>query len=254
MSSVRRDLSIFNKFDFKRKPVGVKFLLMKPDGIGKLDKSMSFCEMLREAQEAGPFYAVKENFECVGPILLGMVENDPIFESGQVGPRLGIFEEARANQRLYQYIPRLERNTVNYVAFSPLDKLSFEPDVLILAADDIQLEIILRAMSYSTGKMWDSKGTPVMACAWLYVYPYVNRELNFILTNVSHGMRAKEVFPGGLILISIPYDLLPLIIENLNKIEWLPSMYTEGKEFHDRKFREVIQDVTQQVQTEQGQE
>jgi len=253
MSSLRSDLSIFNKFDFKRKPVGVKYLLTRPEGIGKLEKGLSFCEMLREAQEASPFYAVTENFECVGPILLGMVDNDPVFESGQVGPRLEIFEEARANQRLYQFIPRLERGTVNYVAFATLDKLSFEPDVLILTANDIQLEIILRAMCYSTGKMWDSKATIVMACAWLYIYPYVSRELNFILTNCSHGMRAKEVFPEGPILVSIPYDLLPLIIENLQKIEWLPPMYTEGKEAHDRKFREVINAVNQQVQADKNQ-
>ena len=251
MSPIHRNLSIFNKFNFKRRPVGVKFLLTKPDGIKKLGKNLAFCEMLREAQDGSPFYVVKENFECVGPILLGMVESDPIFESGQMGPRLGIFEEARANRRLYPYIPRLERNTVNYVAFSSLDKLSFEPDVLILAADDIQLEIILRAMCYSTGKMWESKGTPVMACAWLYIYPYISRELNFILTNLSHGMRAKQVFPDGFILVAIPYDLLPLIIENLSQIEWLPPMYTEGKEAHDRKFQEVIEDLTQQLKTQQ---
>ena len=252
MSSLKRDLSIFNKFNFERKPVGIKFLLFKPDGIEKLDKNISFCEMMREAQEGNPFYAVKENFECVGPILMGMVENDPIFESGQVGPRLEIFEEARANQRLYQFIPRLERNTVNYVAFAPVDKMSFEPDVLILSVNDIQLEIILRAMCYSTGKMWDSKATIVMACAWLYIYPYVSRELNFILTNLSHGMRAKQVFPEGTILVSIPYDLLPLIIENLKKIEWSPAMFIEGKEAHDRKFREVISAVTQQLESDKS--
>lgn len=251
MSPAHRDLSIFNKFNFAKRPVGVKYLLTRPDGIKKLDKQLAFCEMLKEAQEGSPFYAVKENFECVGPILLGMVDPDPIFESGQMGPRLGIFEEARANRRLYQYIPRLERRTVNYVAFSPLDQLSFEPDVLVLAANDIQLEIILRAMCYSTGKMWESKGTPVMACAWLYVYPYVSRELNFVLTNLSHGMRAKQVFPEGFILIAIPYDLLPLIIVNLSQIEWLPSMYTEGKEAYDRKFQEVIEDLTAQLKSQQ---
>lgn len=251
MSPAHRDLSIFNKFNFAKRPVGVKYLLTRPDGIKKLDKQLAFCEMLKEAQEGSPFYAVKENFECVGPILLGMVDPDPIFESGQMGPRLGIFEEARANRRLYQYIPRLERRTVNYVAFSPLDQLSFEPDVLVLAANDIQLKIILRAMCYSTGKMWESKGTPVMACAWLYVYPYVSRELNFVLTNLSHGMRAKQVFPEGFILIAIPYDLLPLIIVNLSQIEWLPSMYTEGKEAYDRKFQEVIEDLTAQLKSQQ---
>ncbi|MDH5782037.1 MAG: DUF169 domain-containing protein, partial [Dehalococcoidia bacterium] len=149
MSSIQQDLSIFNKFNFERPPVGIKFLLGKPDGIKRLDKTLAFCEMLREAQEAPPFYVTKEDFECVGPLILGMEEPDPIFESGQIGPRLGIFKEARANRRIYPVIPRLTQGTVNYVAFSSLDKLSFEPDVLIFTANPSQAEILLRAHSYT---------------------------------------------------------------------------------------------------------
>ncbi len=250
MSSAVRDLSIFNKFDFKMKPVGIKFLLFKPDEIEKLDKNLSICEMLREAQESDPFYATLDNFTCVGPILTGMADSDPVFESGHIGQSLHIFEEARANRRLYHYITTLERNSVNYVVFSPLDKLTFEPDVLILSTDATQLEIILRAMCYSTGKMWTSKGTPVIACSWLLTYPYISGELNYIITDVSHGMKAKQVFPPGTILISIPYDQLSHIIEGLQKIEWQPAMYTEGREAHDRKFRETIESLHQKLQSQ----
>jgi uncharacterized protein (DUF169 family) len=250
MSSAVRDLSIFNKFNFKMKPVGIKFLLFKPDGIEKLDKNMSICEMIREAQESAPFYATLDNFTCVGPLLTGMADSDPVFESGHIGESLHIFEEARANRRLYYYITKLERNSVNYVVFSSLDKLTFEPDVLILATDATQLEIILRAMCYSTGKMWTSKGTPVIACSWLLTYPYVSGELNYIITDVSHGMKAKQVFPSGTILVSIPYDQLSHIIEGLQKIEWQPAMYTEGREAHDSKFRETIESLHQKLQSQ----
>jgi uncharacterized protein (DUF169 family) len=250
MSSAVRDLSIFNKFNFKMKPVGIKFLLFKPDGIEKLDKNMSICEMIREAQESAPFYATLDNFTCVGPLLTGMADSDPVFESGHIGQSLHIFEEARANRRLYYYITKLERNSVNYVVFSSLDKLTFEPDVLILATDATQLEIILRAMCYSTGKMWTSKGTPVIACSWLLTYPYISGELNYIITDVSHGMKAKQVFPSGTILVSIPYDQLSHIIEGLQKIEWQPAMYTEGREAHDRKFRETIESLHQRLQSQ----
>ena len=135
MSSIQQDLSIFNKFNFERPPVGVKFLPTKPDGIERLDKILDFCEMLVEAQNGSPFYVAKENFTCIGPLLLGMVEGDPIFQSGQVGPKLEVFKEARANRRIYQYIPKLAKDTANYVVFSPLDKLSSEPDVLIVTAN-----------------------------------------------------------------------------------------------------------------------
>lgn len=250
MSPAAKDLSIFNEFNFEMKPVGIKFLLFKPDGIEKLGKNLSICEMIREAQDSEPFYATVDNFTCVGPIITGMAESDPVFESGHIGQTLNIFEEARANRRLYHYITTLERNSVNYVVFSPLDKLTFDPDVLILASDPTQLEIILRATCYLTGKKWTSQGTPVIACSWLTTYPYISGEINYIITDVSHGMKAKEVFPAGTILISIPYDKLSHIAEGLRKIEWYPSMYTDGREAHDQKFRETVESLHQKLQSQ----
>ena len=249
MSSIQRDLSIFNKFNFERKPIGVKYLLTKPDRIAKLNKKLALCEMLKEAQAGSPFYAEKEDFECVGPFLLGMVEPDALFESGQVGPRLGVFEEARANRRLYQYIPMLAKNTVNCVAFSPLDKLSFTPDVLVVSANPSQAEILLRAISYTTGKMWHSKLTPVMGCAWIFIYPYVSGELNYLVTNLVHGMKGRQVLPDGVFLISIPYDLLPSTIENLHHIEWVLPEYTQDRDTNSRKFEDLIETLTKELQT-----
>jgi uncharacterized protein (DUF169 family) len=250
VSSTTPDLSIFKKFKFNLKPIGIKFLLFKPDGIRKLNKKLAICEMFREAQKTEPFYAAIDNFNCVAPILLGMVEGDPVFESGHIGPTLGIFEEARANRRLYYYLTKLEKNSVNYVAFASLDKLTFTPDILMLSADPTQLEIILRAMCYATGKMWESKGTPVIACSWLTTYPYISGELNFIITDVSHGMTAKQIFPPGTILISIPFDKINQIIEGLEKIEWQPALYTEGREAHDRKFEEAAASLHKRLESQ----
>ena len=245
-----RDLSIFSQFNFRLKPIGLKFLLFKPEGLRKLDKKLALCEMFKEAQQKEPFYAEVDNFNCVGPILTGMADSDPVFESGHIGQSLHIFEEARANRRLYHYITKLERGSVNYMAFSSLDKITFEPDLVILAADGVQLEIILRAMCFATGKMWTSKGTPVIACSWLTTYPYISGEVNYILTDVSHGIRAKQIFPAGTILISIPYDQLDNIIRGLQKIEWYPAFYSEGREAHDRKFEEAAENLHKKLEAE----
>ncbi|HSL60281.1 MAG TPA: DUF169 domain-containing protein [Desulfotignum sp.] len=96
------NLSVFKKFNFEYPPVGVKFLLLKPRSISRLEKKLSFCEMLKEAQDADPFYAAQDNHECkAGPFLLGMADSDPVFESGQIGPKLGVYDDPRANRRLY---------------------------------------------------------------------------------------------------------------------------------------------------------
>jgi uncharacterized protein (DUF169 family) len=247
MNSLRRDLSIFNKFKFERKPVGVKFLRTRPHGMKRLDKILDFCEMLVEAQNGNTFYVTRRNFTCVGPLILGMVDSDPVFESGRVGPELEIFKNARANRGIYRFLPKLAKNAANYVAFSPLDNLSFKPDVLIVTADPSQAEIILRANSYTTGNMWSAKGTPVAACAWLYIYPYVSGELNFMMPCFSFGMKSSRLFPEGVLLVSIPRDLLPSIVKNLRDMKWVPHSFTIGGEEHKKKARRIVETLRQKI-------
>jgi len=248
MNSIKRYLSIFNKFNFERQPVAVKYMLQKPKGIARLKKPIALCEMLREAQEEGPFYVGKEDFECVGPFLLGMVEPGELFESGQVGPRLGVYEEPRTNRKLYQYVSMMHKNTVKYVAFSPLDKLSFNPDVLVITANPNQAEIILRAASYVNGKMWHSKLTSVMGCSWIFIYPYVSGELNYHVTNLVHGMRGRKVLPDGMFVISIPFNLLSEITENLRNIEWVLPEYVHDRDTNARHFVELIQTLEKEAE------
>jgi uncharacterized protein (DUF169 family) len=243
-----RDLSIFNRFNFERPPVGVKFRLNRPQGLNKLDKGLAFCEMLGEAQKSPPFYATEDNFTCMGPVVLGMREADPIFASGQVGPKDGIYKEARANRRIYNYIPKLARGTVRYVSFSPLDRLSFDPDVLIITANPSQAEVLLRAYCYTSGKMLATRSTPVLICAWLYIYPYVSGELNYSVTGLGFGMKARAILPEGLMLISIPYDSLPMLIENLQDMEWVPPLHRLSEEEKLEQFQRTVDELEREYQ------
>jgi len=243
MSPYDLDYSILDKFDFERKPVGVKFLPNKPKGIKKLDKVLDFCEMLVEAQEGKAFYAGKEEFTCIGPLLLGMIDEDPVFESGRVGPKLEAFKDDRANRRIYDYLPRLPKNVINYVAFAPLDKLTFEPDILIVLATTSQAEIFIRAKAYTTGEMWTARGTPVAGCSWLYLYPYQSGEMNFTVTGFGFGMRSRRLFPEGRILFTIPWDKLPGILKNLEEMTWVPHSYTIGGEAHKKKVKRIAEEL-----------
>jgi uncharacterized protein (DUF169 family) len=228
MRALITDLSVFKKFNFDKPPLGIKFQFFRPEGIRPLaqDSNLSFCEMLTEAQKAdAPFYFAKENNEtCVGKILLGMQPMEPFAESGQIGEKLQIFQEARANCAFYQHVPRFEKNVVNYVVFAPVDKLTFEPDLLIITADHEQSEIVMRSMTYSTGELYNSRTTPVMGCAWIYIYPFQSGKVNFIVPDMVHGMKARELFPKNSIVISIPYRWIPVIGHNLGEMTWhLPS-------------------------------
>ena len=164
-----------------------------------------------------------------------------------MGPRLGIFKEDRANRRIYQYLPRLPRNSVTYVAFSPIEKMNFEPDLLIILATIEQAEIILRAKSYTTGEFWSAKGTPVAGCAWLYIYPYLTGDINFTVTGFGFGMKSRRLFPEGRILMTIPWDQIPKLITNLQEMEWVPESYTLGPEGHKKKVRRIIEELKKET-------
>jgi uncharacterized protein (DUF169 family) len=238
MSQLSLDLSIFNKFNFKGPPVGVKFMFHKPEGIERLDKNIAFCVMVKEAQERGtPFYADLKNNVCIPAAYVWGYDLPKVVEGGYLGAALQAFKEAYACRRIYEIVPRLEKGTVNYIAFSPLDKLSFDPDLLIIVTDDTsQAEIILRAMSYTTGKILSSKTTNVLGCAWLYAYPYLTGELNYITAGLGFGMRVNKAFPLGRQIISIPYDWLPTIVRNLQEMPWVPTSYSDESGEFDKKL------------------
>ena len=111
-----------------------------------------------------------------------------------------------------------------------LQKITFEPDLLILMGNTSQAEIVLRALSYSTGELWDPKATPVLGCAWLYIYPFQSGKVNYTVTGLAFGMKSKRVFEEGQMVISIPYNWIPTITQNLQEMEWVLPSYTDGLE------------------------
>ena len=241
MTVMKRDLAVLDGFDFDVQPVGVKFSAERPGSVGRLGENLAFCEMLKRAQEGNAFYADAENHSCeAGLYVLGQADAPEPFVSGRFGAGLKIFEEPRAASRLYQYIPKIGRGVTNYVAFSPLDKLPFEPDVLILLANTNQTEILLRAMSYRTGEMWQSKFSSAIGCAWIYIHPYLTGELNYTITGLGHGLKRRKLFPEGQQLVSVPFDLLPSLLQTLQDMPWvLPAYKPDGQEYVERLLVEL---------------
>ena len=242
------DYSALDKVGLELPPVGVKFSYFKPEGIPPLapELDMSLCEILRYCQsESHPFYFSRENKEsCIGKIILGMQQFEPFEESGQIGQHLGVFDDARANHNLYQYAPRLSQGIANYVLFSPANKLTFEPDVLVIAARPNKAEIIMRAVTYSTGELFKSVCTPVMGCAWFLVQPFKTGEVNFIVPAFVHGPRGRELYSEDTILISLPYRWIPTVMQNLERMELHLSSHNSKQEYYD-EFGGIMKDLSE---------
>jgi len=227
MRPLQTDLSVYSQLKLEKQPVAINYCLHKPEGIEKLDKQLGFCEMVKEAQQRGtPFYFTREDENCIGKFFLGMRDDIPRSnDGGMLGVKLEIFQDGRANARHRTFVPHFDTGMVNYVVYSPLDKLRFEPDVLVILATPRQGETIMRAMIYSTGELFESRGTLVGNCASLYIYPYLSGKVNYMVTGMSYGMNGRRVYPDGMMLISIPYQWISTITQNLKEMKLVPHGY-----------------------------
>ncbi|MEJ2739663.1 MAG: DUF169 domain-containing protein [Dehalococcoidia bacterium] len=233
MAFTKDDIAVLDKFNFEIPPVSVKFSTRQPEGVERLDRTIAFCEMLAWAQKGNAFFVDHNNHTCdAGPYVLGMADAPAPFIGGEFGAGLQIFESPRSASRLYNYIPTLKKGSVNYIAFSPAGRLLYDPDVLILLTRAEQTEILLRAMSYRTGQIWESKSSAAIGCAWMYIYPYQTGKLNYFVAGLGHGMKRRKLFPEGMQIISIPFDLLPSMMQTLKEMPWtLPAYKPDGMEF-----------------------
>ena len=250
MAAKLQDFSVLDKFNFERKPVGVKFLITRPEGIKRLEKELNFCEMTREAQEGNAFYVGPEDWVCVGveQMILGMKDPEPLLVSGAFGGEEGLFKGANACRAMYDYLPRMPKGSVQYVAFAPADKLTFDPDVLVITANINQAQTVLRSINYSNGLPFVSKATPVVACAWIYVYPVVSGELNYFITGLGLGMQALNIFPPGLFLISVPFQRIPTMLENLEEMPYSPSTAPgPGGPEHRKRVNQMMVEMRKKI-------
>jgi uncharacterized protein (DUF169 family) len=214
-----RDYAVLKEFDFKYQPVGVKFFPARPGGIKKLGKPLSMCEMVKEAStNSKPFYVSGPDFVCFEKMLLGFEDPEPILVSGLFGASDRLFREARACRRMYDYLPYMKKGSVHSVGFSAMDKLPFDPDVLVIVADTLQAQTLLRAINYSTGEPITARFMPVCMCAWMLNYPIQTGKMNFFITGLGLGMQQLAVYPPGLFVISVPWPQIDTLLDNLREM------------------------------------
>ena len=189
-------------------PVAVKFYAVKPENFGlkykHTDKRMSLCQFVSYAQKThSSFYIDKTNEDCMGRTVLGMVQEPPLGASG-----------------LYYNIPTAIRDTINYVIFSPIDQCEFNPDVVVFVGDTDMADIVMRATSYISGDLWESKSSSVLSCAWTYMYTWLSGKVNHCQTGMHHGMGRRKVYPKGLHIVSVPYQKLDEVCLALRQMDW----------------------------------
>ncbi len=112
--------------------------------------------------------------------------------------------------------PRIEFGTVNVVTFSPLEKSESAPDVVVLVCNAKQGMKLAEASSYESGeKAMGFTGAPI--CSGVIAAPFLTGEVVYSLGD--SGARRFMKITDDDIFVGIPAELVPGILENLEKME-----------------------------------
>jgi uncharacterized protein (DUF169 family) len=221
----------FSNLELPYCAVAVKFCRNRPEGYQQAEGTDAFCGFLKKAQDENrAFFTTMENDKCMGKVVLGMTDLETNHGSGQVGYEMGLFRTAAANARLYHEVTMLKRGVCNYVVFCPVALCDFNPDLVICIAPPEKAQLLLRATSYISGDLWESKCSYVMSCAWTYVYPYVSGKVNHLFTGMHLGLQIRRSYPQGLHIITIPYQKLDEVVTALTEMRHVPLDLLEDAE------------------------
>ena len=223
---------VFEKLELPFAPIAVKYHLCKPkEAVPYEGEKLAFCQYVKYAQEhKGTFYITKENDECYGKMVLGMIPKPPVTASGQAGADFEMYRSPSACRKLYQELPVIEPGTVRYVQFAQVSECDFDPDLIMCVADLSKAEILMRATSYISGDFWESKASPVISCAWMYAYTVITGKVNHITTGYYHGLKRRNAYPAGLEMISIPFQKIDEVVLALDEMPWTAIAFREDEE------------------------
>ncbi|NLH00907.1 MAG: DUF169 domain-containing protein [Clostridiales bacterium] len=223
---------LFAKLDMEYPAVAIKYHAVKPQDVAAYEgEKLAFCQYVKYAQLTDKtFYITKDDDACYGQMALGMIPKPAVTASGQAGYDFEVYRTPIAGQQLYQKLPVLLPGTVNYVQFAQVSFCDFDPDLIICVADLPQSDILMRATSYISGDLWESKSSPVISCAWMYAYPVISGKANHITTGYYHGLKRRKTYPAGLRIIAIPFQKIDEVVAALDEMPWTTIAFRNDDE------------------------
>jgi len=202
---------------FRGSAVAIAFL-NEPPSLEALPGKMRFCEMLHAVQAKGQaFYTTSEHHACNGgAFYTGLRAMPEAMKSGEfLHTRIGLFGSARAARRFLLSNIGVEPGTVRYLAFAPLAKAPFAPDVVVLICPASTGMRVAEAAAYETGITPEGRMGPL--CSTLAAAPYLSGKV--IYTLGDSGGRPYLQADEGDVFIGVPFERLEALLIGLEAME-----------------------------------
>jgi len=186
-----------------KSPVAVKFVLREediPESINKIENGIRHCEMVQKASQGEIFYATGEEQACKGgAAALGLVEPPEKVKTGEMYQSLGRFSSLGSARRTMEDVPKID-NIIYALIYSPLEKASFDPDVIVVICNPAQALKLAQAIVYTLGGRVEADFAGIQSiCADAVAGPFTRKRPNITL-GCSGSRKFAEIQPDEVIV------------------------------------------------------
>lgn len=207
----------------KTSPVAVKLIPKGgevPEGIKKVDEAMRHCQLVDRVRRTGEeFYTLGEDQMCKGGAgAMGLGEMPPKVASGEFYFKgLKQFSTQGAARRTLERVPKLPPNSTEAILYSPLEKATFTPDVVVVICTPRQVMLLTQAMMYKTGgRVEASFAGKQSLCSDGVVQVYKEGKIG--VTVGCSGSRTYTKIEDEEMIMGIPIELLADVTAGLREI------------------------------------
>ncbi len=186
-----------------KSPVAVKFVLRPediPEDIKKFEGSARHCELVQKASHGSIFYATGEEQACKGgAAALGLIEAPEKVKTGEMYQSLGRFSSLGSAKRTMDEIPKIEKMMYALI-YAPLEKATFDPDVIVLICTPTQAMKLAQALVYTLGGRVEADFAGIQSiCADAVAGPFTRKRPNITL-GCSGSRKYADIQPDEVIV------------------------------------------------------
>ncbi|HJJ56945.1 MAG TPA: DUF169 domain-containing protein [Methanocorpusculum sp.] len=200
----------------------VKSIEEIPEGIPEIEETTRHCRMISLAREGNVFFASDAKHQCGGGAwALGLREKGEALKTGQHYFKLGKYSTLNASRRTMESVPNLPKE--NYATiYAPLEKATFEPDVVIIFAQPLAILKLAQSSLYNLGgRIYPEFSGIQSMCSDATAYVLLNGKPNFSLG--CDGSRKFSGIGNDEMVAGFPAEIIEDIAENIKKVTAAPG-------------------------------
>lgn len=186
--------------------IGIAILSEKPDGLPRLKRRATHCNMIARAREGKVFYAEDVNYSCGFAIYtLGLGRDVPAFRRS-LAEDLTVIKNALQVEIAGKILASTQRlpEGEKFIVFFPLDAMPLEPDVVIIIGNPGEImDLVWNIASHTGERLEASIGAIGAMCGELTAHTIVTGKPN--LSVGCCGSRRFGRLRDDEIMLSLPW-------------------------------------------------